>query len=141
LRNIRRYPRPALLAALVLTGLLLAGGSLATAVGGLLNPGFESGILNGNPANWTVMSRADSVRVVDAETPAEYQTYGQMGNVTVTPHRGDLQLRLGTPRPDAETGVPALLLGTPREGPLPHRCERRRQVCWGPGGARADQEA
>src|SRR5512145_2364903 len=85
------------LAALLL--LLLSDSPQTFGSGGLVNPGFESGALDGAPAGWTVVNPvADVVRVVDTEGPAEFPTYADMGNVTVTPYRGNLMLRTGTPQ-------------------------------------------
>ncbi len=70
-----------------------------SASGGLVNPGFESGTLNGNPWGWTVVNPvADVVRVVGTEGPAQFPTYVDMGNITVSPYKGNLMLRTGTPQ-------------------------------------------
>ena len=94
----------------VVTGLLVSLPSVAnfsatttSGAGGLLNPGFEDGALGGAPANWTVVQPVgDSVTVVDTETPAEFGTFADMGNITVTPNRGNAMLRLGTPKRGSE---------------------------------------
>lgn len=93
----------ALVAALTLAPVLLGQGDdsarLAAAAGSLANPGFEDGALDGNPVAWTVTQPVpDVVRVVDSEGPSEFPAYGDMGGVTVAPYRGDLMLRMGTPR-------------------------------------------
>ncbi|MDP3062879.1 MAG: hypothetical protein Q8O40_06690 [Chloroflexota bacterium] len=40
---------------------------------------------------------------MDSEGPAESSTYADMGNITVSPFRGRLMLRLGTPKRLAES--------------------------------------
>ncbi len=107
LRSTKRYQRVAALFTLVLAGLLLTSPS-TLAANDLLNLGFEDGALDGNPVNWTVMSSADSVKVVDTEGPSEFQTYADMGNVTVSPYQGNLMLRLGTPRRNSQNQPPGL---------------------------------
>src|SRR3990170_2199586 len=71
--------------------------------GGLLNPGFEAGL-----ASWTVQSSPDAVTVVGAEGPAQFPTYADMGDVTVTPFKGTRMLRLGTPKRISESQNPNL---------------------------------
>jgi PKD repeat protein len=78
---------------------LLATNVVVDATGpGLQNPGFEDGTLDGAPQSWTVNAAPDAAAVVDSEGPGEFPTYGAMGNVTVSPFKGDLMLRLGVPR-------------------------------------------
>ena len=98
--HCRKSPSLLALLALLVAGIALWSGSAnpVRAAAGLVNPGFESGALNGDPVGWTVASRADAVQVDDTETPAEFPTYADMGNVTVSPYRGNLMLRLGTPQ-------------------------------------------
>jgi len=73
-------------------------------VTGLLNAGFESGTQNGAPQSWTVGPVSDVAVVVGAEGPNQFATYldknnGDFaGNIAVTPYRGSLMLRLGTPK-------------------------------------------
>src|SRR3989304_6405156 len=76
------------------------------APGGLLNPGFEAGTLDGPPKDWSPplpVPDAKSVIVVDSEGPGEFPTYADMGGVTVSPHKGSLMLRLGVPKRVAES--------------------------------------
>jgi hypothetical protein len=66
---------------------------------GLTNPGFESGVTGGLPSGWTAAQPIpDVVQVVGAEGPAQFPTYGDMGNIAVSPYKGNLMLRLGTPK-------------------------------------------
>ncbi len=100
--SIGRYRAFPLVLALLAVALLRGDVSQASPLG-LLNPGFESGVLDGSPANWTVVSAVDAVKVVDSEGPAEFATYADMGNITVSPYKGNLMLRLGTPKRIAES--------------------------------------
>jgi len=71
---------------------------------GLLNPGFEDGILGGAPKDWTIVNPVvDPISVADAEGPADFPTYADMGNVSVVPFKGSLMLREGTPKRVAES--------------------------------------
>ncbi|MBI4340271.1 MAG: hypothetical protein HY680_10040, partial [Chloroflexi bacterium] len=109
MRQIGKYRA---LRSLVLTlsfaALLLAApasGILALS-GGLLNPGFEEGQLDGPPQHWVVgppSPAPDAALVVDSEGSSEFATYGDMGGVTVSPYKGVLMLRLGTPKRLAES--------------------------------------
>jgi PKD repeat protein len=79
-------------------------GPAAQAVGGLQNAGFEAGILNGPPQSWLVTQPVpDAAIVVGAEGPSAFGTYADMGGITVSPYRGNLMLRLGTPKRSAES--------------------------------------
>ena len=83
------------LLALVLLATNIAGDAAGA---GLQNAGFEDGTLDGSPQSWTVVAAPDAVTVVDAEGVGEFPTYASMGNVTVSPYKGDVMLRLGVPR-------------------------------------------
>lgn len=105
MRAYTRLVSVAILAALfaAIPPMVLPSTQTTSGATSLLNPGFEAGVLNGAPASWTVVSPVgDSVKVVDAETPAEYGTYVDMGNITVQPNGGSAMLRLGTPKRGAE---------------------------------------
>jgi PKD repeat protein len=66
------------------------------ATSGIVNEGFEDGTLDGLPSDWSATApETQGVKVVDAEGPGEFPTYADMGNVTVSPYRGDRMLRLG----------------------------------------------
>ncbi len=70
---------------------------------GLLNAGFEDGVLGGLPAAWSVdQPIPDAVVVVGQEDGLLFPTYTDMGNVVVQPYRGDRMLRLGTPKRTSE---------------------------------------
>src|SRR3972149_6886964 len=74
--------------------------------GGLLNPGFEDGTLDGLPKDWNPLlpvPDAKSVIVVDSEGPGEFPAYADMGGGTVSPYKGSLMLRLGVPKRVAES--------------------------------------
>ncbi len=90
----------------IIVALLLAPAATLAAIGGLQNPGFEDGILNGAPKSWTVQQPVPDVAVVvGAEGPSKFATYTDMGNVTVNPAKGNSMLRLGTPKRTAEKQV------------------------------------
>src|SRR3990170_3466963 len=97
------------IAALVLLALsgLFSGWDAAPTLaspGGLVNPGFEDGVLNGSPSGWTVVQPVpDAVKVVGTEGPSQFPAYADMGNVTVAPFKGTLMLRLGSPKRLAES--------------------------------------
>lgn len=77
----------------------------ASTAGGLLNAGFEEGILGGYPVDWNVPGASDTVKVVGPEGPDQFPAYTVMldeGEV-VEPYRGDLMLRLGSPKGIAES--------------------------------------
>ena len=76
-------------------GLLCA--MVTTSLAAQDNAGFEDGVQNGEPLGWQVVT-TDAVTVVDTETPQEHPVLGDFGNVTVAPERGDLMVRLGTPK-------------------------------------------
>ena len=61
---------------LIITQLPVPIKPVAAATSGLQNPGFEAGILDGKPNNWTVISAADAAVVVDAEGPPAFPAYG-----------------------------------------------------------------
>ncbi len=85
---------------LLSVGLGLHGGSPAAVAtsGSLQNPGFEDGLLY-----WTVVEPIpDAVAVVGPEGPNEFPTYADMGNITVSPYKGDYMLRLGNPKSISE---------------------------------------
>jgi len=89
-------------AALLLLALLPLQGArlLQTGLGagdGPSNLGFEDGVLDGAPLDWTVTSAADAVKVVDSEGPSEFSTYADRG-ITVHPNDGARMLRLATPK-------------------------------------------
>ena len=73
-------------AIIIIAAFLLAPAATLAAAGGLQNPGFEDGILNGAPTSWMVQQPVPDVAlVVGAEGPSKYTTYADMGNVTVNP--------------------------------------------------------
>src|SRR3990172_9589462 len=75
----------------------------AGASSGLLNAGFEDGVLGGLPAAWSVEQPVpDAVVVVGQEDSSLFPTYGDMGSVVVQPYRGDRMVRLGTPKRTSE---------------------------------------
>jgi len=78
----------------------LAGGPDSSpkidAASGLVNEGFEDGVLDALPSGWVASTpEVGGVRVVDAEGPSEFPTYADMGNITVTPYSGSRMVRLG----------------------------------------------
>jgi hypothetical protein len=88
--NVRHWTVSAILALIAVLLLFLNNGLPSSAAGGLQNPGFESGTLDGSPVGWAVVNPvADVVRVVDAQGPAEFPTYVDMGNITVSPYKGN----------------------------------------------------
>ncbi|MBI4297285.1 MAG: PKD domain-containing protein, partial [Chloroflexi bacterium] len=99
--------------ALLLMSILSFGGpaTSAAATGPLQNPGFEGGVnpTTGAPLYWTVVSAPDAVKVVGTEGPADFPTYADAnngdiaGDITVSPYKGDLMLRLGSPKRIAES--------------------------------------
>ena len=60
---------------LILIGIFCLGGEpqALASPGGILNPGFEDGILDGPPNDWTVLA-TDAAIVVDSEGPDEFST-------------------------------------------------------------------
>ena len=79
---------------LIVAVVAFASVAMAVTGPGLLNPGFEQGLLN-----WRVTPTAtDQAVVVGTEGPRDFPVYASRGT-TVTPFSGDSMLRLGTPRP------------------------------------------
>jgi len=106
-RQLRAYgiAAVALLAFLFLSITFSASqhGTRVSAATGLQNPGFEGATLGGFPDAWDVAQPVpDTVKVVQAEGPADFPTYADMGNITVSPHKGSQMLRLGQPKRIAE---------------------------------------
>ena len=91
--------RAALLtSALILVSALVAfsGSAVAATGSGLLNAGFESGLL---PPSWqSAAGAAEAAVVVGVEGPSGFPVYASR-DVTVAPDAGSSMLRLGTPRP------------------------------------------
>jgi alpha-tubulin suppressor-like RCC1 family protein/sugar lactone lactonase YvrE len=79
---------------LVVACLALPVAPAAATGSGVVNPGFEQGLLGWRHATGT----ADSAVVVAAEGPQQFPVYDTRG-VTVDPFTGDRMLRLGLPRP------------------------------------------
>jgi len=64
-----------IVATIIMVAFLLAPAATLAAAGGLQNPGFEDGILNGAPKSWTVQQPVPDVAlVVGAEGPGQYTT-------------------------------------------------------------------
>ncbi|MBI4334498.1 MAG: hypothetical protein HY673_24850, partial [Chloroflexi bacterium] len=102
-----RYKLFSIAAIGLVVALLLVPLATLAANGGLQNPGFEGGALNGPPNSWTVQQPpADAAVVVGSEGPGDFAAYRDMGSITVTPPKGNAMLRLGTPKRTAEKQPP-----------------------------------
>lgn len=97
LMNLNRS-RGVLLVALIATVLVssITGGaaSIRASAQGPANLGFEDGVSGGVPIGWTADPVADVAVVVSSEGPPAFSYYPEI----VNPYRGDLMLRIGTPK-------------------------------------------
>jgi len=106
--NRKRWVFCTFLLCFLLIGLFIPGGQGAQAgAGGLHNPGFEKGTLDGAPIDWNISpAPRGAVIVVNSENATEFPTYARMGNVSVNSYRGNLMLRLGIPKGPSENQKP-----------------------------------
>ncbi|MDP2729534.1 MAG: PKD domain-containing protein, partial [Dehalococcoidales bacterium] len=88
------------------TSILPAAPAMALPGSPLTNSGFEEGIADGAPVNWTVDSVADAVKVADTESASEFPIYGEMNVASVVPYRDELMLRIGAPKNISEKQEP-----------------------------------
>jgi len=85
-------------AALSLAGLLLAASASAA-------PGFSNGFEDNDFGGWEIISRAgpNEIEIVGAEGSDQFPVYGNELDELVEPYKGELMLRMGTPKTRNET--------------------------------------
>jgi hypothetical protein len=85
-------------AALSLASLLLAASASAA-------PGFSNGFEDNDFGGWEIISRAgpNEIEIVGAEGSDQFPVYGNELDELVEPYKGELMLRMGTPKTRNET--------------------------------------